>query len=318
MPIAAITGAAGFIGERFTAALRDRGYEVRRIDLRGADVVAGDITVRGDWERAFDGADLVVHTAAVTDENAPVEEHWRVNVGGTRTVLEAAADHGVGRVLHLSSKVVLGRDFPDGADESAALRMTGSPYTDTKASSEHQALRVAATGAVPVTIVRPGDVYGPGGTQWVVRPVELLRAGIFFLPASGRGILTPVYVDDLVAGSIAAAEHPAAAGRILHVNGGRGVTAAEYFGHLADLAGTNLRTVPVPAGVARGALEGVAAAMRAVGRPVPFSGVTVEYVTHPGTYSIAAVRELTGWEPAVDLDEGMRRTGAWLRERGLV
>lgn len=315
--VAAITGAAGFLGTAFRQALHDRGWDVHGVDVRpGPRVTVGDISRPGAWTSVFDGADLVVHAAAVVTETGDPATFWRVNVEGTRTVLEEAARAGVGRVLHVSATAVLGREFPDGVDEQGPVRMTGNPYTDTKVAAEHQALLAAAAGRVPVTVVRPGDVYGPHSQSWTVRPVELMRRGVFVLFDGGRGIVSPTYVDDAVDGALAAALSDDAVGEVFHITGGRGVPASEYFGAYARMLGTRLRSLPASAAAAL--TFPVTLVSRAVGWHPPMSPRAVEYVTHPGTYSIAKAEQVLGWSPTVSLDEGMARTEEWLRETGLV
>jgi nucleoside-diphosphate-sugar epimerase len=313
---AVVTGAAGFIGGRITAALRAAGHGVTGLDLRGGHgVTAADLSRPGPWEATLDGADLVVHAAARVSDAGRRDEFWRATVQTTAAVLSAAARHGVGRVLHLSSIVVHGRHFPDGVAEEAPLRPTGSPYTDTKIVSEHLALLHHAAGRVPVTVLRPGDVYGPGSPQWTLRPVRLLRRGLFALPRGPLGVLSPVHVDDLVEAALAAAAHPAAAGRVFHVTGGAGVPVTEFFGHYARALGVPLRRLPPGA---QTLVAAAAPAIRRLGGEPLLTRHTAEYVRHPGTYSIAAIGETVGWRPRTPLAEGMAGTLAWLRAEGLL
>lgn len=317
MSAAVVTGAAGFIGRAMRAGLRDRGWEVRGVDVRpGPGVTVGDVCRPGAWTAVLEGADLVVHAAAATAESGDHATVWRVNVDGTRTVLDEAAVHGVGRLLHLSSTVVHGRVFADGVDETGAVRMTGNPYTDSMVAAEHQVLLDGAADRLPVTVVRAGDVYGPHSEQWTVRPVELMRRGLFVLLDGGNGVLSPTYVDDLVDGAVAAATSDAAAGEVFHVTGGEAVAARDFFGQYAAMLGIRLRSLPASAATALAGPLGLVS--RAVGLQPPLSGRGVEYVTHPGTYSIAKVQQVLGWAPQVSLDDGMDRTEQWLREAGLI
>jgi 2-alkyl-3-oxoalkanoate reductase len=314
---AVITGAAGFMGRAFRAALAARGYDVRGVDVRpGPGVTVGDISRPGPWTEVLAGADLVIHTAAIVAESGDAAAFWRVNVEGTRTVLTESARADVGRVLHLSSKVVHGRHFRDGVDETGPVRMTGNPYTDTKVAAEHQALLAAAAGEVAVTIVRPGDVYGPHSQPWTVRPVELMRRGLFALFNGGRGILSPTYIDDLVEGGLAAATAEAAVGQVFHITGGEGVEAREFFGYYADMLGVRLRSLPAAAATVL--TTPVDLVSRSLGRQPPISPRAVEYISHPGTYSIAKAEHVLGWSPKVALDEGMERTRVWLVDTGMV
>jgi 2-alkyl-3-oxoalkanoate reductase len=316
-PIAVITGAAGFMGRAFRQHLSAQGYEVRGIDVRpGPNVTVGDISRAGSWTAVFEGADLVIHAAAIVTETGDAATFWRVNVEGTRTVLEEAARAGVGRAIHLSSIVVHGSDFSDGVDESGPVRMTGNLYTDTKVSAEHQALAIAAAGELDVTVIRGGDVYGPHSQPWTVRPVELMRRNLFVLFEGGEGILSPTYIDDLVEGTLVAANADAGKGQVFHITGGEGVTAREFFGHYAQMLGKPMRSLPGFA--AKGLTAPIDLVSRGLGWQPPFSLRAIEYITHPGTYSIAKAQQVLGWEPRISLDDGMRRTRTWLEETGLV
>src|SRR5204862_3253837 len=117
---------------------------------------------------------------------------YRANVLGTRNAYDAARD--AGRFVHLSTVVTFGFDFPDGVDERAPVAVTGLPYGDTKIAAEQLLLQAHAEGRTPVTIVRPGDVYGPRSRAWAVLPYEMIRARRFALPRGGT--FSPVYVDD--------------------------------------------------------------------------------------------------------------------------
>jgi 2-alkyl-3-oxoalkanoate reductase len=316
-PVAVITGAAGFMGRAFRQHLEAEGYVVRGVDVRpGPNVTVGDVSRSGAWTAVLEGAQLVIHTAAIVTETGDAATFWRVNVDGTRTVLQEAARAGVSRAVHLSSIVVHGKDFSDGVDESGPVRMTGNPYTDTKVSAEHQALAIAATGDLAVTIIRGGDVYGPHSQPWTVRPIELMRRNLFILYDGGEGILSPTYIDDLVAGTMAAATQDAGIGQIFHITGGEGVTAKEFFGHYADMLRKSMRSLPGLA--AKGLTIPVDVVSRSVGWQPPFSIRALEYITHPGTYSIAKAQQMLDWEPVVSLEEGMRRTRTWLEETGIV
>ena len=311
-----ITGASGFIGRALGERLRSEGAEVRGMDLRADpanDVVAGDVAVAGPWQDHAGGCDLVIHTAAIVSLRLDnPDDVWRANVLGTKHALDAAIAGGARRFVHFSSVTVFGIDFPDGVDERYPVRPTGVPYPDTKIASEQLVLQAHAEGRIEATIVRPGDVYGPRSRAWAVLPVELIKARRFVLPGGGRGIFSPVYVDDLVDGVTAAARSDAAAGQVLTITQGTGVPNREFFGHYADALGMRLPTLPAPLASA------AARVAQAVGRDPDVNPRAVEYMLRRGTYSNAKARSLLGWEPRVPLDEGMRRTLAWLRTERML
>ena len=322
----AVTGAGGFIGEAICRELGERGADVLGLEIdesRGDRVmatgaafapcdVAADPGDARSAERALAAVepDYVVHTAAHVREWGDMDDFVRVNVGGTRNVLDAADRAGAGRVVHVSSVVVYGYDDPGEQDDDVFHRTYGIPYIDTKSASDALALR---RGAI---VIRPGDVYGPGSVPWVVRPLELAKAGQLSVPGTGDGIMLPLYIDDLVH-AIALGLLEGKPGRAYTAWDGRPVTFEDYFNRLADLAGArHARRLPRPL------LAGAAAVMEAVagvrGAPPAFSRNAITFIDRRGTVSTRRIRDELGWEPAVDLDEGLRRVERWARERGIV
>ena len=282
------------------------------------DVVAGDVTEPSTWEVHLRGCDVVIHTAAVVSNAVGAAAQWQINVLGTRRVMEAAARAGVHRVVHLSSVRAYGDlGFPDEVRESWPLRPDGHAYVDTKVASEAVAFQAHAAGEVAVTVVRPGDVYGPGSRPWTLIPVEETKRGRLILPAGGRGVFSPVYVDDLVDGIARAATHPAATGQAFNLPGPAPVTCAEFFGHYARMLGLPpQRTVPTAVAVALASAVG--SYERARGRPSELNAETVRYLTRTGGYSRVKARELLAWEPTTSLAEGMHETETWLRNQDLI
>lgn len=316
-----VTGARGFIGravaERFTAA----GAEVAGVDF-AADlehgVVAGDVSAAGPWQAAVADLDVVIHTAAIVSNAYDLDESWRVNVLGTRNALNAAAAAGVRRFVHISSvRAFSDLGFPDGVDEQHPVRPDGNPYVDTKIASEQVVLQAHAAGEVECAIVRPGDVYGPGSRPWTILPLEIIKSNRFLLPEMGRGVFSPVYVDDLVNGLVLAAERPEAAGQVFTIAGSHGVPAKEFFGHYFRMLGKRgPLCLPTPLAVAAARLAGGAERLR--GNRTEINAASMLYLARSGGYSIEKARRLLGYEPQVDLDDGMRRTEAWLREQKLI
>lgn len=317
----AVTGAGGFIGLALCRRLASDGAQVVGIDrapaadaavtAAGARFATADVTDAAAVAAALDGCDGVVHTAALVAEHGAMADFVRVNVGGTRIVLDAARAAGITRVVHLSSVATLGYEARRDLPEDAPTRTAGAVYVDTKTASHELAL---ARGAA---VVRPGDVYGPGSRPWTLRPVELMRRRRFFLPRDGGGVLTPVYIDDLVDCVVRALTHPHAVGRAYIAHDGHPVPAREFFAHYARLLGRDaVPTLPQPVMALAAAAEELRA--RVTGSEPQFSRPSLIYVTRRAAFPNARAREELGWEPRVDLDEGMRRTGAWLREQGLL
>jgi nucleoside-diphosphate-sugar epimerase len=295
-----VTGAHGFIGRAAVAAIRATGRPVRGIDL--AD---GDISRPGRWQQAFAGVDVVVHTAALVGMPAPPQpvRYWQVNTLGTHHVVQAAREAEVRRVVVLSSVVTFGWHFPDGVDETYPVQGTGTPYVDTKIAAEQVALAAHARGDVEVVVVRPADVVGPGSI-WVTQALALLRTHRFAVPTTG--VFSPVHVDDVVRGLLAAADSTAAAGQVITLSGGVGVPAGDFFDRVAALQGRTVPRLPTAVLLAAAAAQGRVAGL--AGRRVQLSPDAVRYVgLRRGTYSIDRAAHLLGWRPQVSLEQGMQR-----------
>lgn len=318
----AVTGAAGFIGHAVGRQLVAEGASVigidaapdtvERITSERIEARVADVTDAAAMRSALKGAELIVHTAARVTDSGTMDEHIAVNVGGTVNVLDAAAAlGGVKRVVHLSSVVVYGFDDPSVQGESAHLRTCGVPYIDTKSASDRLARRRGAS------VVRPGDVYGPGSVPWTIRPLGLAQAGTLAVPGRGDGRMLAIYIDDLVAAVTAALRLGEPGAAYAAWNDSESITFEEYFLHFSRMTGTRPpRRLPrsVIDATGRGAeiwagLTGGTPAMTRHSRVL---------IDRRGSVSTRRLREELGWEPRTGIDEGIALTEKWLRESGLL
>lgn len=287
-----VTGATGFIGRRLCARLCADGHRVVALlmphespeDVKRAVAAArsggdggdgapeletrrGDVTDRYSIERAVRGAKRVYHLAAMVGDWGPTAPFWRVNVEGTRHILDAAADAGCERVVMISSVVVYGSQLRSGQCDEDAPRAYGiGPYGQTKRASEALALSYHAMNRVPVTVVRPGNVYGPESRLWVDTLVDALRGGFLQFIDGGRGDAALAYVDNVVDVIARAGDRVAAAGRIYNANDGSRVTWRQYMTDLAELAGCRPPRMSVPYPAARALAEAMERSGKLLGR----------------------------------------------------
>jgi 2-alkyl-3-oxoalkanoate reductase len=315
----AVTGAGGFIGAATCRRVAADGHDVvglelagdrrSKVEAAGARFVRCDVTDAAALRDALADREAVVHTAAILPDGGPPELFQRVNVGGTRNVLDAA---GGARVVHLSSVAVWGYEFTeDIEDEDEPPKPCGIPYIDTKGRSEQVAREAGAI------VVRPGDVYGPESDPWTIRPLDGLKRGLLRLPGKGEGLITPVYVDDLVDCLVRALTSDARPGRAFTAWDGRAVTAQEFFSYYARMLGRErVPTVPHPLAIAVGWVAETAARIRR--RPPNVSREAITFISRRAVFPNTRAREELGWEPRVSLEEGMRRTEEWARQVGLL
>lgn len=287
-------------------------------DLRRR-IHAGDIAEAGSWQEHARDSEVVIHAAAVLDSRrATPELAWRTNVLGTRNVLEAAIAGGARRFVHISSASVFGdTDYPPEVLETHPAHPDGDVFAQTKLASEQVVLQAHAAGEIECTILRPADVYGPGSRRWTVLPVEAIRSNRFVLPAKGEGVFSPLYVENLVDAVELAAERPEAAGEVFTISDGVGVPCREFFGHYSRMLGKG-PPPSLPSLAAVGLAAVPEAAARIGGVHTDYKRSAMRWLARPGTYSIAKARRLLGYEPRIELEEGMRMTETWLREHGLL
>jgi len=322
-PLLAVTGSGGFIGLRMAERARERGMRVRGLELgaeaarraeaQGFETIVGDVNDSDAVRRLCAGASVVFHTAAIVDEGGEWARFREVNVEGTRHVASVARDAGVRRFVHLSSVMVYGFDFPRFVSEAGPFRGEGNPYCQTKIESEEALRALHRPGSFETIVIRPGDVYGPGSVPWVIRPVELMKRGLFMLIDGGRGIMNHVHVDNLIDGIFAALDRDVT-GEAFNLTDGAETSFREYFTRLGALVGRK-RFPSLPRPVAIAAFGAMARGARLLGRKPLAEPSAVPFVTRPHTYSIEKARSWLGYQPKVTLDEGMRELAAWLETR---
>jgi dihydroflavonol-4-reductase len=243
-----VSGATGFIGSHVAGVLRERGAEVRdeRIDLFDAPGL----------ERVLRGCDALVHLAALYSYDAKAAELHRVNVDGTRAILDAAARAGVARIVHTSTAGTCGPVPGRSATEtdSPPSWELSVPYKRTKLDSEALALAAGAVVVNPTAPVGEGDRKPTPTGRMVAGVVRRRLRG--YLPGMGLNV---VDVRDVALGHALALERGRAGERYLL--GGVNLPLAELFAQIAAIAGVPPPRVRVPYAVAR-----AAAALRIVNR----------------------------------------------------
>ncbi|AOX01780.1 oxidoreductase [Moorena producens PAL-8-15-08-1] len=321
-----ITGIGGFIGLRAAELALAQGMKVRGLQRSedkakkaqqlGAEVIVGSITDPVAAQKACQGVDIVLHTAAVVKEGGSLKHFQEVNVGGSVNMATAAKTAGVKTFVYLSSVMVYGFNFPKGVTEQGPLCGESNPYCQTKIESEKELLKLNTPPDFGIIIIRPGDVYGPGSTSWVVRPLQLMHEGVFALANSGRGVMNHVYVDNLIEAIFLAVEKEAY-GETFNITDGQETSCKEYFTHLAKI-GNIPAPFSVPAGVLKFIIQLRCLSQSILGQTPDTLPESVNYITRPYAYSIAKAQSQLGYQPKINLEEGMGRTQEWVAQSGLL
>jgi UDP-glucose 4-epimerase len=312
-----ITGGAGFIGSTLAGRLVDNN-EVTLFDNFSRDalsstgladhprvtVVHGDILDRPALDACIRGHTHVVHCAAIagidTVSRSPVTT-MRVNMIGSANVLEAAHDTGAcRRIVCFSTSEIFGRRaFRVGETDDAVLGAVGEPrwtYAVSKLAEEHLALAYHSEFGLPVTVVRPFNVYGPrqvgeGALRTFVQ--RAIRDEPITIYGDGLQIRAWCYIDDMVRSVLLALERDEAVGQSFNIGNARAVST------MTSLAETVVRVTGSSSKIEFAHRGGADVELR-----VPL---------------VDLARELLGFDAAIDLDEGISLTAAWYRtQEGLA
>jgi nucleoside-diphosphate-sugar epimerase len=213
-----LTGGTGFIGSHIAQQLRDRGDEVRALarsaekgsdlEAMGCEIVLGDLGDDAAIAAGMDGCDAVIHGAAVYKVGIPASEHeamHRANVEGTERVLRTALEKKIPKVVYISTVAVFGNTHGEVVDETfeADGRSFTSYYEQTKYEAHQVAKRLIGEG-LPLVIVQPGGVYGPGDHSELMNMTKMVLAGKMpMIPFPDLGMVI-VHVDDVAAGVLLA------------------------------------------------------------------------------------------------------------------
>ena len=247
-----VTGGTGFVGSHVLSALVGAGHEVvalERTSSRRPEAppavrwVLGDVLARESLERGMAGAEAVVHAAAVLSYSpGDAGRQARVNVEGTRNVLEAAVRSGVRRVVHTSSVAAIGRGLPGRiADEDTRYDWPpGLRYNETKRASE---LLVRAERRVETVCLSPAQVFGPEDPTARLLPLfRGVKRRLFLV--SPPGGTTVCDVRDVARAHVAALDRGDPGAR--YILGGPHVTWAELLGAIGQVLGVSAARLTVP------------------------------------------------------------------------
>jgi dihydroflavonol-4-reductase len=348
MPIrtAFVTGASGFIGTHLVGHLLDRGCEVRclvrpttraeQLARPGVVRIDGMLAEPDSYRRGLFGCDAVFHLAGILSAARPAAM-LRTNGGGTRRLADACATiPSPPRFVHVSSLAAAGppppdRAFRDENDPPAPISVYGRSKRDGERVLERRARDL------PVTIVRPGIVYGAGDAQGAQIFRAIRRTGLHVVVGFHTPRLSLVHADDLAELLVAAAARgetlagtdgtPAGFGAPERAWNPRGYylacddrehpTYGEFGRRVAAALGCGVVVWPLWRWVGRAVGAAAEAASRHRGRASVLTRDKIREATAPNwACSAAKARSQLGFRPALPLDMRLRETAEWFGEHG--
>ncbi len=326
------TGALGFIGRHFLMAALAAGIAVtafhrapsmpkralaQQFQSRGVSFHSGDVEDVESLRPAMNGVESVCHFASAFRESGMSDEYFiRVNVDGTRNVMEAAAEQGVRRFVFCSTAGIYGSRVPGVTDESAPVN-PANVYERSKVRAEAMVRAQATRLGMEYAIFRPAVVYGPHDER-LLKMFRSASKGRFPLFGDGSGRRHMVYVGDVADAALQACLLPQAAGQEMIIAGPRAAPLREILGVLASTVGRSSSGPRFPLAPMRLLAAATEDACKLVGVNPPIYRRRMDFYVNDAAFDCARARTILAWRPAVDLEEGFARTLESYRQSGLA
>jgi dihydroflavonol-4-reductase len=326
-----LTGITGFIGANLArhllqanryelvGAYRDHDkakvYEQQGIEMRYADLLKPD-TLKDITK----DIDVVLHLAGLMRFHDPWEPLYASNVTATQFLVQDALVHNVSHFIYSSSTEAIGPVQTIPGDESSPYHPTYD-YGKTKQIIELWLQEQQRIAGLPLTILRPTGVYGPGDRYVTLSTVRAVASGkLRFLPGKGDHFIHFTYVDDVAEGFQKAIEHPThALGETFILSSDEYITYREMFTIVAHILGVPPPTHSIPMILAHAYLSMVQwnNARKSIDDFVMHTSL-IDTMKTDRAYSNAKAKKLLGFHPQYDFREGMNKTIEWYKENRLL
>jgi dihydroflavonol-4-reductase len=325
-----LTGGSGFIGSRLAPLAIQSGHSVtvvtpintpeekvrcEALTRAGIRLVIAPLEDSTVIARELEGQDVVIHLAAAQHEAQAPESHFhRVNVEGTRNLLNLAAKAGVRRFVHGSTIGVYGSAASGSLDEESPLA-PDNPYGRTKAAAEQVVRQFDSP--MEWTIVRISETYGPGDMR-LLKLFRGIRKGPYLTVGPGENIHQLIYVDDLSRGLLAACTAPAAQKETVVLAGTEKTTTNEMVTAVSQAVGNNKRVLHAPMWPFIAAAFVFESTFSPLGLKPPLHRRRLDFFRKSFSFSNAKAEAVLGFRPQVGFSEGARRTAQWYQENGYL
>jgi len=319
---ALVTGGGGFLGSAIARRLQERGDDVvvfgrnryPHIERLGIKCIRGDLRDAEAVRAAVGEVDVVFHAGGLTGIWGPRRLFWDINVGGTRHVLEACRQAGVGKLVYTSSpSVVFGEDDLCGVDESVPYpERYLAVYPETKAAAEREVLGANSDDLATVAL-RPHLIWGPGDPHLIPRVLDRAREGKLVQVGDGHNLVDIIYIDNAAEAHVLAADalapHSACSGRAYFISQGEPVALWPWLSRIIEAADLPAVKRAVSYKTAR-RMGWVCECLYRVLRPghePPMTRFLAAQLAKSHYFNIEAARRDLAYTPRVSTEEGVRR-----------
>lgn len=318
-----ITGGLGFLGSHLASRLSAAGEAVRILarPRRGPEaqdlpheIVWGDVRDREAVDRAVRGTEVVYHLASNFRHAGTDGQGYAIHVDGTRNVLDACERHGVRQVVICSTFGVHGSVREAPGNEDSPLEPLDR-YQETKLIAEQEALRAHQERGLPVTVLRPGSLYGPGDER-LLKLFRMLQKGRFVMIGDGQPCFQPSYIDDVVEGFRLCLRNQKTIGETFIIASDEYLPIRQMVTVIAEELGVSPPRWRLPMTPIMAVARLCEAVCEPLGLEPPLHRRRVSFFHSNRAFSVDKAKQLLGFSPSVHLREGVRRTIGWYREKG--
>jgi dihydroflavonol-4-reductase len=325
-----LTGGSGFIGSRLAPLAIEAGHAVtvvtpintpaerarcEALTKAGIKLVVAPLEDAAVIARELQGHDAVIHLAAAQHEAEQPESYFhRVNVEGTRSLLDLAAQAGVRRFVHGSTIGVYGSAASGNLDEQSPLA-PDNPYGRTKAAAEQVVRQLRSP--MEWAIVRISETYGPGDMR-LLKLFRGVRKGRFPIIGNGENLHQLIYVDDLCRGLLAACTVPAALKETVVLAGSEKITTNEMVAAVGEAVGSTKRVPHAPLWPFLLAAVLFESTFSPLGLKPPLHRRRLDFFRKSFSFSNARAEGILGFRPQISFRDGARKTAQWYSANGFL
>jgi nucleoside-diphosphate-sugar epimerase len=322
---ALVTGGTGFLGKQLAFRLKELGYAVsvlgrnrivgEQLEAQGLRFLPVEITNREATVKACSGQDYIFHCAALSSPWGRYQDFYDANVLATRNIIQGCQNHGVKRLIHVSTTSVY-FDFTHRLNISEATPLPKTPanaYAKTKRLAE-QEIDKAHQAGLPVISIRPRAIFGIGDTAILPRLIKVSdRFGIPLIN-EGKACIDLTYVDNVVDALLLCQNAPdRLLGRTFNISNGEPMALATLLEMLFDKLGHPLKLKPISYQNAYGAavLMELISSTILLGREPLLTRYSVGLLAFDQTLDITAAKVELGYQPRISIEEGLEIFAHW-------
>ncbi len=327
--LSVVTGGCGFVGRHLVEALVARGDQVRVVDIASPEAAGfdaqieyrqADITDEPAMHEAVKGATTVFHNASVVHTKQNQQQFiWRVNLDGTRHVLRGCQEHGVPRMVYVSSGSVVyeGKDIENGDESLPYTQVSQAPYADSKAQAEKEVLAASGEKGVGTVALRPHVIFGPHDQRFLPAVIKNAKQGrLRYQIGRGTWLSDYTYVTNLVDALLLAdtklSTDDKVSGQAYFITNGEPMPFWDFVRRVL----AKLDLPPMRGKIPHQLVYGIAAVKEGIdtlrgGTISPEDGLTrfaIRYMCTHHYFSIEKAKRELGYNPRVSVEEGIEIT----------